>query len=116
MRSYRGSAPDGYRCPPVHGMATHPLRHTWQGMLDRCENPRNARYARYGARGITVCERWHDIRLFVQDIEREIGLRPSRCAECGGKYSLDRIDNDGDYEPGNVRWATSSVQNSNKKN
>jgi hypothetical protein len=96
------------------GMSRHPLRKVWSGMLDRCENPNNKRYGRYGARGITVCARWHDIRLFIEDIEREIGTKPARCSECGGVYSIDRIDNDRGYEPGNVRWATSSEQNSNK--
>jgi hypothetical protein len=105
---------DGYRLPPANGMTSHPLHDIWRGMLDRCENPRNQRYRRYGGRGITVCERWHDIRAFVADVEREIGLKPSRCPECGGRYSLDRIDNDRGYEPGNVRWSTAAEQNSNK--
>lgn len=116
MRQLRGSDPDGYRLPPANGMTGHPLYGVWRGMLDRCENPRNSRYLRYGARSITVCERWHDIKSFVQDIEREIGVKPERCPECGGRYSLDRIDNDRGYEPGNVRWATYSEQNANKKN
>jgi hypothetical protein len=111
-RGYEG----GYQLPPTNGLGNHPLYHVWRGMLDRCENHRNNRYHRYGARGIKVCERWHDIALFVQDIEREIGVKPARCPECGGRYSLDRINNDRGYEPGNVRWATASEQNSNKKN
>lgn len=114
MRQLRGISPDGYRLPSANGMTSHPLHDIWRGMLDRCENPRNKRYPRYGGRGITVCERWHDIRTFAADIEREIGMKPSRCPECGGKYSLDRIDNDHGYEPGNVRWATASEQNLNK--
>lgn len=65
-------------------------------------------YPNYGGRGITVCERWQDPRLFVEDIERDLGPRPDG-------LTFDRIDNDGNYEPGNVRWATRSVQNSNKR-
>jgi hypothetical protein len=113
-RQRLGIDPDGYRLPAANGMTSHPLHDIWRGMLDRCENPRNKRYRRYGGRGISVCERWHDIRAFAADIEREIGLKPSRCPECGGKYSLDRMDNDRGYEPGNVRWSTAAEQNSNK--
>lgn len=76
-------------------------------MLDRCENPDSAGYHRYGGRGITVCDRWHDLRLFVEDINGLLGPKPK------GR-SLDRIDNDGDYKPGNVRWATTSVQRNNQ--
>jgi len=76
-------------------------------MIHRCENPTDSRYKSYGARGITVCERWHDIRLFVQDIEL-LGPRPKG-------YSMDRIDNDGNYEPGNIRWASASEQNKNRR-
>ena len=115
MRQRRGAG-GGYRLPGANGMTSHVLYDIWRGILDRCENPCNNRYRRYGARGIHVCEQWHDIRIFVQDIEREIGVKPARCPECGGRYSLDRIDNDRGYEPGNIRWATSSEQNSNKKN
>ena len=73
-------------------------------MLNRCENPDSANYPGYGGRGIAVCDRWHDLRLFIQDIEQALGPRPQ------GR-SLDRWpDNDGNYEPGNVRWATGSEQ------
>ena len=114
MRRMRGGEPGGYQTPAANGMSGHPLYDIWKNILTRCEDPRNKRYPRYGGRGITVCDRWHDIRNFVADIEQEIGVKPARCPECGGRYSLDRIDNDRGYEPGNVRWATATEQNLNK--
>ena len=93
----------------THGQAKHPLYWTWNAMLQRCENPRSAGYRNYGARGIAVCERWHDIRLFIEDIERDLGARPEG-------MSIDRYpDNDGNYEPGNVRWATALQQAQNRR-
>ena len=80
----------------------HPLYRTWQAMKQRCYNPLFPKYASHGGRGIKVCEQWrHDFETFLRDI----GTRPSP------KHSLDRFpDNDGDYEPGNVRWATPKEQ------
>jgi hypothetical protein len=72
-------------------------------MIARCENPKRKGYPYYGGRGITVCERWHDPAAFIADIERDLGPRPPG-------LTLDRIDNDGNYQPGNVRWATWSEQ------
>ena len=60
----------------THGMANHPLYVTWWGMLQRCENPDQISYPRYGGRDVEVCERWHDVRLFIEDIERDLGPRP----------------------------------------
>lgn len=110
-----------YPKPPAyrHGMATHELYPTWHSMIVRCENPRTVGYRHYGARGIKVCERWHDPAAFIADIEREIGPRPEGCFPRGvhrlHRWSLDRIDSDGNYEPGNVRWATKAEQAANQR-
>lgn len=74
-------------------------------MWERCTNPKNKAYKYYGARGITVCQRWKDFRTFVADI----GPRP------GPGYTLDRIDNDGPYAPDNIRWSTQTDQVRNSR-
>jgi hypothetical protein len=86
-----------------HGLARtgsdkHPLYDSWYGMMSRCYNPGHEHYGRYGGRGITVCRRWHDPAAFISDIECLIGPRPPG-------MTLDRTDNDGNYEPGNIQWA-----------
>lgn len=78
----------------------------WQGMKNRCLNPRNPAFDRYGGRGITVCDRWKDS---FTDFLSDIGPRPSP------KMSLDRIDNGRGYEPGNVRWTDNRTQCNNKR-
>lgn len=87
-----------------HGMHRSVEYQAWLGMRQRCSNPNDARYADYGGRGITVCARWSVFANFFSDMgERSDGL------------SLDRIDNEGNYEPGNCRWATRSEQQLNKR-
>ncbi len=77
-------------------------------MISRCENPNNKQYKDYGGRGITVCEEWHDAWAFFHYLTTTLG-------PCPPKHSLDRIDNDGNYEPGNIRWASKIDQARNKR-
>lgn len=96
------------RSPAAVAAARPRERNRWRGMLDRCENPRSISYRYYGARGITVCEAWHDFDTYYADIIRLIGLPPEG-------HSIDRINNDRGYEPGNVRWATADEQQANNR-
>lgn len=89
-------------------LTSHELYGTWNQMRHRCENQNNKNYHLYGARGIKFYEPWRKFLRFVEDIENEIGSRPL------GK-TLDRFPNKfGNYEPGNVRWATVEEQSRNK--
>lgn len=79
---------------------------SWSSMIDRCTNPNNNGYSRYGGRGITVCDRWRGKDGF-KNFKEDMGPRPEG-------YSIDRIDFDGNYEPGNCRWASASQQIHNR--
>lgn len=83
---------------------THPGYGTWRGMIERCTNPNHRDYAIYGGRGINVTPRWRSYSNFLADM----GPRPSG-------MSLDRIEVNGNYEPGNCRWATPTEQAANQR-
>lgn len=85
----------------------HPLMGLWNTMIQRCHNPNNRSFKRYGAAGVFVCERWRkSFKAFCEDV----GPRPSQ------RHSLDRFPNaSGGYVPGNVRWATRIEQAHNRK-
>lgn len=80
--------------------------HTWTGMLARCYDPKSNGYKNYGGRGIQVCWRW---RESYENFLADVGRKPT------STHSIDRIDNNGNYEPGNVRWATKTTQQRNQR-
>jgi len=94
-----GHAARGHRSPEFRA---------WDSARQRCNNPRNRGWVHYGGRGIKVCSRWDRPDGLVAFVE-DMGLRP------GPKYTLDRIDNDGDYTPENCRWVTRSRQQRNTR-
>lgn len=95
-----------YKSSITHGLTNHPLYSTWYGMLQRTNNSKHKSYKDYGGRGIKVCDRWLETpKNFFDDM----GEKPSP------NYTLDRINNDGHYEPSNCRWSTRSEQILNQR-
>jgi hypothetical protein len=91
-----------------HGLSGHPLYGMWLNMVRRCTSPGDAGWPDYGGRGIRVCDRWlgdAGVASFVADM----GPKPT------ARHSLDRLDNDGDYEPGNCAWTTKGEQSRNTR-
>ncbi len=88
----------------THGMSKTTTYTIWKAIHQRCSNPNNDNYSRYGARGIAVCARWCSFENFLSDMgERPVGM------------SIEREDNDKGYEPGNCRWATPLEQSRNRR-
>lgn len=90
----------------VHGLSKAPAYARWGAMIQRCKNKNDAKFHRYGGRGIRVCDRWLNFLNFYSDM----GDPPTP------NHSLDRIDVNGKYEPGNCRWATQKTQQNNRAN
>lgn len=93
----------------THGLGSHPLYATWESMLYRCNNPASKHYPRYGGRGIGVCDEWQsDPQAFIDYVYS--------LPDCNAEgYTLDRIDNNSGYSPGNMRWASKKTQQRNTR-
>jgi hypothetical protein len=90
----------------THGCWGHPLYPKWKSIMERCNNENDSHYYTYGGRGITVCDRWHDVKLFIKDMFPSFkkGL------------TIERKDNNGNYEPNNCIWIPAGQQAKNKSN
>jgi hypothetical protein len=93
----------------THGLTGHPLFKTWCQVYYRCKDPKHASYKNYGGRGVKLADEWGTAETFIAGVLADIGKRPE-------DTTLDRIENNKGYEPGNIRWATKTEQNRNRRN
>jgi hypothetical protein len=109
----RGGLTAGCKQCQIKRITTHghtvngqtPTYRAWHGMKQRCENPNSEVFKDYGGRGIMICQRWDVFENFLEDM-----------GPCPVGLEIDRIDNNGNYEPGNCRWTTKKQNQSNKRN
>lgn len=90
----------------THGMNGTAEYRAWENMKQRCNNPNHPHYEKYGGRGIKICDKWNNDFI---EFYKDLGLKPDN------DYSLDRIDVNGNYEPGNCRWASKNIQTYNRR-
>jgi hypothetical protein len=112
QRNSKSCGSHGKKGKTIHGFARTSIYSRWKNMRMRCSNEKDPAYSDYGGRGITVFEEWADKKgfpKFYEYVETFLGGPPKP------GYSLDRINNDGNYEPGNLRWADRSTQRKNKR-
>lgn len=91
----------------IHGLIQHPTYKTWESMKSRCYNKNNKRYGDYGGREITICDEWKNNFKNFYDWSVSNGYKRG--------LSIDRINNDGNYEPSNCRWTTKTIQSRNRR-
>ncbi|MBA3678768.1 hypothetical protein H0W80_01045 [Candidatus Saccharibacteria bacterium] len=102
-----------FRYEPTHGQSRSKIYTTWQNIVQRCTNTNHPEYKYWGGRGITIADEYRDFTTFYRDMG---GAFEEHSAKHGGRHTtIDRINNDKGYERGNLRWATPTEQNYNRR-
>jgi hypothetical protein len=106
----------GHRSVTKGSNKQSPIYTLWMNVRARCTNPTHPHYENYGGRGILFNPEWNDFPTFLQDIESTIGPKPPLVEGYERYWSIDRINNDGNYEKSNIRWANPTEQRLNQRN